>query len=217
MRANKDYKNRVGIYQIRNLIDGKVYVGKTTCMYSRCKHYLYDFEHRRTDQINRYMLSSMIKHGINNFEFSPLQFCEIDELEVYELAWMIQLQATTRKFGYNLRMDSSTKMIAHPDTSEKIRNNLRRQWADGVRAGHSDKLKAKWAQNPARREAQRLTFYTIRTKYQYHVTLPSGEITKVDFAGLDSLGLRSALSSFSRHSTDSTMIKGISVTRVCVK
>ena len=61
-----------------------------------------------------------------------------------ELFWIGRLRVTDRNVGYNLRLDSSTGMVTHSETSIKISNRLKKEWSEGVRDGHSDKLKVSW-------------------------------------------------------------------------
>lgn len=214
MHPNKFLKGRSGVYGIRNLTNGKIYVGKTACFYRRCAQYLYDFKTRRLNHINDYLIRSMSAHGIEKFEFFPLEFCALDDISERELHWINELGSTDRKRGYNLRLDSSSGMTAHPDTREKISANLKAQWAAGVRSDHGDKMRAAWAGcNDERRRMQSETMRAIRTKYEYQVTDLNGDVEVCDFRRLSELGLKSVLSSFARKRNDSVELKGFHILR----
>lgn len=203
------------IYIIRSSANDKIYIGKTRSMYKRCHQYIYDFRERQLGHLNDHLFNAMTKYGIDQFEMCPWEWCESDEKAVVrELFWMDYFESTLRHKGYNLRRDSQRRMIVHPETSEKIRTNLRAQWAAGVRDGHSEKLKASWANNPRRSMAQSAMFKKYKTKWSYVIwTDDEGPMT-VDYQQLRGYGLRSALSAFARTGSDTVEIKGHTIRRV---
>lgn len=213
MRPDAAFKGRSGIYIIRNLNDGKVYVGKTKCLYRRCAQYVYDFRKRAIGHINDYLCNAMSKHGIDNFEFLPVDFAPVHELDKLELEWMVTLMSTNRDHGYNLRLDTSTGMVTSPETSIKISKNLKDQWAKGLREGHSAKLTRSWAENPDRRKKQSELLGRLKTRYRYTVTDADGNRFECDYAKLKELQLCSVLSSFHRKRTDVAILKGCKIER----
>ena len=213
MKPNKFLKNRPGIYGIRNFTNNKIYIGKTKCMYRRCRQYVYDFKNRSIGHINDYLHNAMSKVGIENFELFPLEFCNLDIINSKELAWITQLRSTNKNYGYNIRLDSSTGMITNESTSEKISRNLRAQWANGTRDKHSEKLKKKWSENPKRRKEQSILLSQIKTKYVYQITSPEGISEFCKFDRLIKLGLRNVLSNFHRKKSNDVMHKGYRIRR----
>lgn len=214
MKPNTKLRNRPAIYAIRNKTTGKFYVGKTGCMYKRCHQYIYDLRERRIGHINDYLYNAICKYGIQDFEMIPLEFAAIDELSELELQWMKVLDSTNRRFGYNLRMDSSTGMITSPETSKKISDNLKGQWARGERSGHSQKLKDAWASNPERVKSQGELFSKLKTVWSYVVTFPDGSKRTMNYKDLKGCGLGNCLSEFHRKKTDSCRYKGHAITRI---
>lgn len=214
MKPNKFLKNRSGIYGIRNLVNDKIYIGKTKCMYRRCHQYIYDFKNRNIGHLNDYLYNAINKIGIENFEFFPLQFDKLSNLSSLELAWMVQLNSTDRNHGYNIRMDSSTGMITSGETSEKISNNLRRQWANGVRDTHGQKLSENWANNPDRKKEQSILMSKNKTKYEYDIHSPNGIIEKsCGYKRLLELDLKNVISQFHRKNSNDVFYKGFRVIR----
>jgi group I intron endonuclease len=213
MKPNLLLKNRPVIYGIRNLINGKIYIGRTKCMYKRCHQYLYDFEFRALGHLNDYLYRAMVKDGIDNFEMVPLEFCSLDVISERELYWMKKSGSTDRQFGYNLRMDSSTGMVTSPETSLKMSENLKRQWAAGIRDGHSEKLKKKWASDPERVRIQGELFSHLKTKYEYEVHHPTGEVEFCKYNRLLELRIGSVLSTYHRRSVSDAVCKGFRVIR----
>lgn len=218
MKPDIRLKNKPAIYCITNKIDGKVYVGKTKCPWRRCHHYKYDFKNRRGDQINNYMMRAMEKHGYENFTYTILEFCSVEDSSERELFWMDKFNSTHRDYGYNLRRDSSTKMIAHPETREKIRKNVTQQWADGLRDGHAAKLAQNWRDNPERSIKQSQMFREYRTTWEYLVYLKSDLAIVCDYRGLQEMNLdKAALSAFHRYKVDDILCKGFRIVRRRIK
>lgn len=210
-------KNKPCIYSILNKVNGKIYVGKTKCLYRRCHQYLGAFKNKSQGKINQYLLNSFEKYGIDNFEMLPIEFCDISKIDERELYWISELRTTEKSKGYNLRLDSSTGMITHRRTSEKISNNLKKQWAAGVRDSHSDKLKESWKNNPQRKIIQSELFTKYKTKYCYVIHLPDSSCLVLNYKGLKSMKLHtSVLSCFNRHSGNKHLCKGYSVERVAL-
>ena len=127
-------RNSSGIYKIENKINGKIYVGKTVNFRKRYVSYKASYYNRTERQINFYLMSSIDKYRPENFTFSVLEFCGIDDLAEKELLWMVELESTNLDKGYNLRMDSSTGMVTHDSTREKISKRVKKEYADGTRS-----------------------------------------------------------------------------------
>lgn len=215
MKQDPLMKNRPCIYVIRNSVDNKMYVGKTKCLYRRVGQYLYDFRNLRRDHINCYLLFAMQKHGVDQFSVTAIEYCEIEKLSERELYWMKKLRTTNRKYGYNLRMDSSTGMLTSTDTSAKIRSNLKRQWLSGARSNHAKKMRDKWALNPDRRLAQASQFSRTLTKYSYHVHV-GDSVIECNYKELVALGYKNILSTFHRNKSNEGSCKGVFIRRVSV-
>jgi group I intron endonuclease len=198
------------IYLLVNSFNRKVYVGKTTNMHRRCKQYQYDIRERKIGHINDHLARAMEKYGIDNFSMVLLEQCrDADHLTERELYWIDRYRATERDFGYNLRRDSREGMIAHPETRERIRNTLRAQWARGDRAGHADKLKARWAKNPDRRAAQGKMFTGYLTKYEYIMFRPDEDyVVWFTYRQLAERGFASVISKMHSEKKDVVEFKG---------
>lgn len=110
-----------GIYEIRNKIDNKRYIGKSKNINKRFashKYYMKKTEFKKK-MINRYLHYAAQKYGIENFEFNILENCEDyseDQVKDIELFYMDLYQTCNRKFGYNLRRDSSSKHFVSDET-----------------------------------------------------------------------------------------------------
>lgn len=87
------------IYQIKNIVTGKLYIGKTIqCPKKRYTRHIQE----ATNGTNRRLYSSIQHHGIDNFDLTVLCECgSIDELNEMEMYWIDQLD-TLIPNGYNM-------------------------------------------------------------------------------------------------------------------
>jgi group I intron endonuclease len=91
-----------GIYQIKNLINGKVYIGQSKDIERR-------WEQHKYVKNATYISRAIKKYGVNNFEFTTLE--EIDEINnnllmELEQKWMDNKKSYNKKYGYNLNEKS---------------------------------------------------------------------------------------------------------------
>ena len=140
-------KKASGIYLIKNEVNGKVYVGKALKLQRRYNDYKAAFKREDKRKINPYLMNALSKHGPGNFSFSVLEICCIDQLAERELFWMQNHDAINPLRGYNLRLDSSTGMVTHPLTRQKISERVNREFAEGIRSREAMSALAKglWA------------------------------------------------------------------------
>jgi group I intron endonuclease len=201
-----------GIYMLFNSVNNKIYIGKTQCFYKRCHQYVYDFKERKIGHLNDYLFNAMNKQGIENFDFVPVEFVGVNDLTERELHWIQHFKTTDRNYGYNIRMDSKEGLITSPETSLKMSENLKRQWASGARDQHSEKLKKSWRDNHERKAAQSALFSRYKTKYEYQVFLPEG-VKILNYSELVEYGLQTVVGSFHRKKTNDVFCKGVRVVR----
>lgn len=78
----------VGIYKITNLINRKIYIGKSGNIESRWKdHKRHSFD-SKYDSYNCYIHCAIRKYGIDNFKFEVIEECKIEELDEKEKYWI---------------------------------------------------------------------------------------------------------------------------------
>lgn len=142
MKANRQDLNKCGIYCIINTRDGKVYIGKSKNIYNRIIQHTYSLKTKDKHE-NRYLVNAWHKYGRENFTYCVLEYLEIDEdlLRDRELYWMQRFDSTNRKYGYNLRMDSSTNMIVHEETRKKMSQSMSGEKNPNYNNKWSDEMK----------------------------------------------------------------------------
>lgn len=114
------YKNEIcGIYLIHNTINNKNYVGQSKHIMRRWT------EHRYDSKTKNYPLYNAIrKYGLNNFEFSILEECEIDELPFKEDYYIDKYNAYV-PYGYNInKPETHYTNLTIPQRYKNIMNQL---------------------------------------------------------------------------------------------
>ncbi len=90
---------KVGIYFIENMVNGKKYIGLSANIEKRFmfhKRRLRSGKHR-----NKHLQSSFDKYGEESFKFYVVEECLEDELSDKEKYWIDKLDTCNRSFGYN--------------------------------------------------------------------------------------------------------------------
>lgn len=86
-----------GIYMIKNIVNGKVYVGKSFDINGRWRHHRYELN--KGAHVNNHLQSAWNKYGEDSFEFSIVEECSEDELNNKEIYWIKKMNAYHN--GYN--------------------------------------------------------------------------------------------------------------------
>lgn len=90
----------VGIYKITNLINGKSYIGQSIHIERRWE------EHCRPST-NSMIANAIKKYGKENFQFTILTECNIEDLNRLESYW-INKENTITPYGYNVALDTES-------------------------------------------------------------------------------------------------------------
>lgn len=137
----------IGIYIVKNKINGKLYVGQSVQIEERWKDEIQESQ-RKEHKSNSKFIRALRKYGSENFEFSVLEECSsdnLDEREIYyikkynsaETGYNIQLGGKQcRKVDYELfkttvqnnpnisNQELAEKFNIVPDTAARIRKRL---------------------------------------------------------------------------------------------
>lgn len=109
-----------GIYCIRHIETDMRYIGKSINIERRfVAHRYYLSNPVLAIGINRHLWNAVRKYGIESFVFEVIEIVCAEHratLAERELHWMAVFASTDRRFGYNLRADSSSGMIVHDET-----------------------------------------------------------------------------------------------------
>jgi len=112
------------IYKITNLVNGKIYVGKTKRKYPTARwqeHKKCAIEYNGHPRGKTYFYNALRKYGVENFRFEVIdQAFANSELLAKEMYWIATLQSTNRCVGYNSTYGGESG-IPTPETLEKMR------------------------------------------------------------------------------------------------
>ena len=114
-----------GIYMIRNVINGKIYIGSTINLKKRIlahKNLLSSGKHG-----NKHLQRSWNKYGKDFFEFSVLEICNKNMLLLRESAFIKYYNSMDKNKGYNLVDAASNSGYKHtPETIAKFSATLKK-------------------------------------------------------------------------------------------
>ncbi|MBQ8806276.1 MAG: GIY-YIG nuclease family protein [Bacteroidaceae bacterium] len=108
-----------GIYKITNTINGKVYIGQSTCIERRLKEHkerAFCVTNRQHDTL---LYRAIRKYGLDAFHFEILEKCNQSDLNDKEIYWIKKFCSTNPQYGYNITAGGhcSTPLIL---TKEKV-------------------------------------------------------------------------------------------------
>jgi group I intron endonuclease len=113
-----------GVYTIKNLANGKFYVGQTTKLYNRKEWHFSRL--RNNKHPNKHLQRAYNRYGRNNFTFEIIETCAIDILLSREHHWCLLLGADKKETGYNIRPTGEDKYCPHTEeTRRKISKSQR--------------------------------------------------------------------------------------------
>jgi LysM repeat protein len=82
-----------GIYQIKNLVNNKCYVGQSISFQDRFKVHRYDAKNKNKETYNYPLYRAIRKYGIKNFEFTTLEIVnDENKLTEREIYWYNELK-----------------------------------------------------------------------------------------------------------------------------
>ena len=106
-----------GVYLIRNIKNGKVYIGQTNNLKIRKQSHFSDL--KANIHHNKHLQNAWNKYGAENFEFEVLEECSLEKLDEVEIYWIKYYESYNRKFGYNFELGGNNS----PQTQE-IRDKI---------------------------------------------------------------------------------------------
>lgn len=112
--------NKIGIYKIVNITDGRKYVGKSINVFGRWRQHKSDL--RRGIHINNYLQNAWNKFGESNFIFELVEECSEESLFAREEFWIHSLNALYSELGYNLSSGGEGCGRLCAETKERLRN-----------------------------------------------------------------------------------------------
>lgn len=90
------------IYGIRNLVNNKIYIGKSVNVRLRKKAHENSFI--RKQAVNIHLQRAVDKYGIDNFEFLIIEEVSIENINEREQFWIKEFKSFDETYGYNKTM-----------------------------------------------------------------------------------------------------------------
>ncbi len=112
----------IGVYKIVNLVNGKIYIGKSLRLKYRWKQHLWKLKNKT--HANKHLQSAFNKYTNVNFWFEILEYCSEENLCEREMFYISKYQSDNPQFGYN-KTKGGEGLRATDEIKQKISNSLK--------------------------------------------------------------------------------------------
>ena len=113
----------VGIYKIRNKINGKIYIGQSIKIEERWKSHILNSRQEKITDSSQVIHKAINKYGVENFEFSILEECDEASLDEREIYWISVYDSYYNGYnctkGGNRNVDHFKKKVYYYDLTGK--------------------------------------------------------------------------------------------------
>lgn len=114
-----------GIYKITNLIDEKVYIGQSINIPTRWAAHKSSAFRTNCKAYNSPLYRAIRKYGLDNFEFSIIEYCSPEQLNEREVYWIkVYDSFKNDEKGYNLTPGGKEPVVAVP-------SEIYQKWDEG--------------------------------------------------------------------------------------
>lgn len=90
-----------GIYCIKNILNGKVYIGSTQDLFNRGRNHFNALNINKHH--NRHLQAAYNLQNRLGFIYGIIEFCDLLPMEGKEQQWINELKSNNNKLGYNIR------------------------------------------------------------------------------------------------------------------
>ena len=136
MRRKANRKVQSGIYEIRNSVNDKIYIGSSIDIEQRW------YDHKRKlrngNHHSAHLQFAWNKYGEDSFHFQFLEAVSIDKLLIYEQKWLDERESYKRENGYNTCIVAGNTL--GKGHSEETKQKLRK-YRTGKRMSEESKKK----------------------------------------------------------------------------
>ncbi len=133
------YSKKVGVYQIRNTINDRIYIGSSFDIAARWREHKYDL--RMNKHRNQHLQNAYNKYGKEAFVYEVLEILDSTEHQFErEQYWMDLKEACNKKKGYNIQSEvlvvpKATKKVVCLETKEIFNSLEEAGRAKGISSG----------------------------------------------------------------------------------
>ena len=117
MGKKNEYFRKIGVYQIRNTINGMVYIGSSMDISTRWREHKYDL--RMNNHRNQHLQNAYNKYGKDAFVYEVLELIDEENKDQQferEQYWIDLKEACNKKKGYNIQ----SEVLIVPKISKKV-------------------------------------------------------------------------------------------------
>lgn len=185
MKIQKEHKQKSGIYCIINMFNNKKYIGKSINIASRMANHICSLNAKSKDS-NRHLINAWHNYGKDLFKYEILEEINInsenfsDIMKDRELYWMKHYNTINRRYGYNLRQDSSSQSIVHEETKKLIRANLigeknpnfGNKWSEEQKKSMSEKIKQTFIEGKRKKTSYEDSTKGVKTRMEMYKANP---------------------------------------------
>lgn len=203
-----------GIYCIENIITGKKYIGQSGNIDRRIavqkSNLTSDVFHRKA--VNRHLYSDVQEMGWGCFRWyvvEQMPGSSEQQRMIRETEIMVEHNTVDRDFGYNLRMDNQSGMVAHDETKLLAQSNNKGEcnpnhgnhWTEEMKNKMSNVAKSRhasgkyygdewkrklgersskfWSENPDVKSRMAAKISEKKTIYEFHQITKNGDLVKI--------------------------------------
>lgn len=102
-----------GIYQIKNKLNNKVYIGSSTNVKNRLYKHLWLLKKNKHD--NTHLQNSFNEYGEDYFDFSLVEYCDYNDLVIRENYYINFFSSCNGMYGYNLALVNEFRRNTYND------------------------------------------------------------------------------------------------------
>lgn len=118
----------IGIYKIENIINHKIYIGKSIFVEKRFKEHKYALINNC--HINKHLQSAWNKYGSENFEFSIIEECSKSNINEREIYWINFYGGIENNNNYNI-LKGGLGGVGNEQWKKKISNTVKEHYKNG--------------------------------------------------------------------------------------
>jgi group I intron endonuclease len=146
----------IAIYEIRNLINNKVYIGSSKQVNKRFT--IHRHRLNKNTHANKYLQAAWNKYGKDAFEFKVIHILEKEsDLIKYEQMWIIWTKCTDPNYGYNINPTAGSNLGYKHTEKDKAKIGARhknkivsQETKNRMKANHHLRNKEKWPHDKGR-------------------------------------------------------------------
>lgn len=139
--------NSCGVYSIRNIINGKIYIGSTIRTFKE-RWALHKKLLKNNKHPNAHLQNSYNKYKKDSFDFQIIEITTPEKARIRESFYIKKYKVLNPRIGYNISgVNSEGFPVVSDSTKEKLRKAAKKLWKEGKLNGNFKKGIPSWNKN----------------------------------------------------------------------